>query len=81
MNYYDDLETRSVETRNADLLAKLKHHISHAKTNTTYFAETLKDVDPESITALEHLTSLPVLKKSDLPDLQPKSLPFGGMNA
>lgn len=77
--YYDDLETRSPEERNAYLFALLPQQIANAKLNAPYFSKLLEDVSPVSITDRAALAQLPVTRKSDLIELQKKSPPFGGL--
>ncbi|WP_169566244.1 phenylacetate--CoA ligase family protein [Sneathiella limimaris] len=78
--YYDDLETRSSEQRLKDQIAKLQEQLAHAKTNSAYFGEILKDVDPASVNSLEELAKLPVTRKSDLIAKQKDNPPLGGLN-
>lgn len=78
--FYDALETRDPQQREDALLAALPDQVALAKTRSAYFAELLKDVDPGAVTSRAALAKLPVTRKSDLPFLQPKNLPFGGLN-
>ncbi len=78
--YYDDLETRSPEVREAQLMAALSAQVAHAKANSAWYAEAFKDVDPAAITSREALATLPVTRKHDLIELQKKSPPFAGLN-
>lgn len=78
--YYDALETRAPAAREAALMMALPAQIARAKATSAYFSALLKDVDPAAITSRAALTTLPVTRKSDLLELQPKSLPFGGLN-
>ncbi|MCR9074047.1 MAG: AMP-binding protein [Alphaproteobacteria bacterium] len=80
-DHYDALETRSADERAASLAECLPAHVTHAKTNTDYFARTLAEIDADAIKTREALAALPVLRKSDLVDLQRKNPPFGGLNA
>ena len=56
-NHYDDLETRSVDEREAALASRLPDHIGHAKRNSGYFGDILKDVDAKSITNRDALAA------------------------
>ncbi|WP_341992666.1 phenylacetate--CoA ligase family protein [Azorhizobium sp. AG788] len=78
--YYDALETRAPAAREAALMMALPAQIARAKATSAYFGALLKDVDPAAITSRAALATLPVTRKSDLLELQPKSLPFGGLN-
>jgi phenylacetate-CoA ligase len=81
MDYYDALETRSPEEREAALFAALPQHIAHAKRNAPGLARILADVDPAKVTTRAALASLPVTRKSDLGELQKKIPPLGGLSA
>jgi phenylacetate-CoA ligase len=78
--YYDDLETRDPEARARDQAAALSAQIAHAKANSAYFGEILKDVDPPAINSRQALAALPVTRKSDLAERQKLSPPLGGLN-
>jgi phenylacetate-CoA ligase len=80
-DFYDDLETRSTEQRDAALFGALPGHVAHAKENTLYFASLLKDIDAKSIVDRTSLAAIPVTRKSDLIALQKQTPPFGGMTA
>jgi len=80
-DFYDDLETRSPEQREQALFEALPGHVAHAKSNTTYFATLLKDIDPAAISNRDALAGIPVTRKSDLISLQKMTPPFGGMTA
>ncbi|WP_454918593.1 phenylacetate--CoA ligase family protein [Xanthobacter sediminis] len=79
--HYDAAETRDPQAREAALLAALSAQVAHAKAKSAYFADLFKDVDAEAVTSRAALARLPVTRKSDLLEIQPKSLPFGGLNA
>ncbi|HEX4985800.1 MAG TPA: AMP-binding protein [Burkholderiales bacterium] len=81
MDYYDDLETRDPEARERALFAALPGQIRHAKANTAYFAQLLRDVDAGDVRDRGALAKLPVTRKSDLIALQKASPPFAGMTA
>ncbi len=79
-NFYDALETREASQRLADQISELQTQIAHAKANSSYFGELLKDVDPTSVTSLDELAKLPVTRKSDLVGQQKAEPPLGGLN-
>ncbi|TNE37096.1 MAG: phenylacetate--CoA ligase family protein [Alphaproteobacteria bacterium] len=79
--YYDSLETRDLATREAGQFAALKEQIAHAKANSAYFAESLKEVAAESVGDYAALSRLPLTRKSDLMAKQKAMPPFGGLNA
>ena len=79
--HFDALETRSAAERELALATQLPRQIAHAKVNAPWFAHALRDVDAESVTSRSALARLPVVRKSDLIELQKKSRPFGGLAA
>jgi len=76
--FYDDLETRSVEAREAQLLTALPLQVAHAKLKSAAFAELLKDVDPQQVSSRAALAALPVTRKHQLLELQVNSRRSGG---
>lgn len=79
--YFDKLEIRSPEEREADLMARLSGQIAMAKNEASGWAKHLADIDPEEITSREALAQLPVLRKSDLMTAQDAEPPLGGFAA
>lgn len=78
--FYDELETRNPDAREATLMAALPKQIALAK-STAGYAGLLADVDPSAVTSRAALAALPVTRKSELIELQAKNPPFGGLNA
>ena len=81
MNYYDARETRDPSERERDLLARLPAQIAHAQAKTAALAKLLADVDPATVSSREALAALPVIRKSELLELQKTARPFGGFAA
>ena len=82
--YYDDLELRSPEAREAALMAALPAQIAHAQQSSSAFAQILQGVDAASIRNREALAQLPVTRKYELLERQKAqraTSPFGGFNA
>jgi len=77
-NYFDNLETRSVEQRESELLARLPELISLAK-SAPGWQHILKDVAAEDVISRAALALLPITRKSDLHTLQSERNPFGGL--
>ncbi|WP_372604088.1 phenylacetate--CoA ligase family protein [Actibacterium sp.] len=75
--HFDQLETRSPDERAAGLAKALPQQIARAK-SAPGLAALLGDVDPDSITSVEALAALPVIRKSELSKAQAASAPFGG---
>ena len=74
MTYFDALETRSMDQREADHLAALTAQIAQVAANPG--ACRITDFTPKS---LADLAKLPVLRKSDLTTWQKENPPFGGI--
>jgi phenylacetate-CoA ligase len=79
--HFDALETRDPSEREREQLAALRRQIAHAKARSPAFARSLRAVDPDAVTTREALARLPVIRKSDLADLQKQDRPFGGLAA
>ncbi|MFC3614742.1 phenylacetate--CoA ligase family protein [Lutimaribacter marinistellae] len=78
--FYDELENRSEDQRAADLSRELPKQITRA-VQTSGFGSTLPDVEAETITSVESLAALPVLRKAELGRSQAENPPFGGFTA
>ncbi|MBK6356151.1 MAG: AMP-binding protein [Betaproteobacteria bacterium] len=81
MSYYDPLETRDPDDREADLMDKLARQVAHAKETTHYYFQSLAGINPFECASREALAKLPLTRKRDLIELQKKTPPFGGLNA
>ncbi len=79
--FYDDLEIRPPEQREAALMQALRSQLAHAKAHAPAFAAILADVDPEEIVDRRTLALLPVTRKSELIERQRAAPPFGGFAA
>ena len=79
--FYDSLETRDPEVREREVFAALPKHLKQAATRSTYLQQQLQEVEIDSIDSREALAKLPVLRKSELSELQKSSPPFGGLTA
>ena len=80
-SYYDRLEIRSPEEREAVLFHALPGLIRHAIDNAPAYRERLAGIDPLAITDRKALAQLPVLRKSELVELQERNPPFAGFLA
>ena len=76
--YYDKLETRPPEAREAELFAALRDHL-RAAMRAPAIARLLEGVDLDAVTDRSALATLPVTRKSELMALQADSPPFGGL--
>jgi phenylacetate-CoA ligase len=83
---YDALESRASTEREAAHMAALPAQVAHAKKSSPAFAALLKDVDPAAVTSREALARLPVVRKSELQEMQQAARAaagdvFGGFSA
>jgi phenylacetate-CoA ligase len=72
--FYDELETRSADQREADQLAALNGQLARIAGNGGTSVS-----DSDKLLDLTGLAALPVLRKSDLANWQSEKPPFGGM--
>jgi len=79
--HFDALETRTVEAREKALAEALPRQIANAKAKTPYYAEALRAVEPAAVASRKALAALAITRKSSVPALQKKSMPFGGLVA
>ncbi|MFM2051793.1 MAG: hypothetical protein RL682_2284 [Pseudomonadota bacterium] len=68
--HYDALETQLSATREAALLAALPGQVAHAKASSAAFAALLKEVNPAEVNSRAALSKLPVVRKTELQELQ-----------
>jgi len=68
--FYDALETRPPEEREAAHMAALARQVAHAQQHASAFAHILQGVDASRITSREALAALPVTRKSELHERQ-----------
>ena len=78
--FYDYLEVRDPQRREADLMAALSAQIAHAKAKSSHYAAAFADLDPAEINSRSALAAMPTTRKSDLAALQKKNPPLGGIN-
>lgn len=79
--YFDDLEIRSSDQRQADILGELPGIVSAARESAKGLAAHLDGYDLTNLTSLTDLANLPLLRKSDLVGGQKGNPPFGGYAA
>ena len=77
--FYDDLETREPEAREGALMARLPGLVALAQRDAPGWARRLAGVDARSVASRKALAALPVLRKSELKELQQAEPPFGGL--
>ena len=76
--YYDKLETRSPQEREAAQMALLPGQVAHAQAHSAAFAELLRGVVPAQVHDRAALAQLPVTRKADLHELQKAQRAAGG---
>jgi phenylacetate-CoA ligase len=81
IQYFDTLETRDPQERERALFAALPAQLAYAKAHAIAYARLLHDVDPATVTSRASLARLPVIRKSELVELQKAERPFGGFSA
>lgn len=64
--YFDSLETRDPQAREAALLAQLPTQVAHAQARSVAFAEILAGVDAREVSSRAALAGLPVTRKHEL---------------
>ncbi|MDC0092697.1 AMP-binding protein [Alphaproteobacteria bacterium] len=74
-NFFDGLETRNKDERNSDHLNKLNKLIEQALNNKNQSSRLNGKLND-----LKDLSSIPLLRKSELTDIQNKNLPFANLN-
>jgi phenylacetate-CoA ligase len=79
--FYDALETRSPEEREAALMAQLPRVIAAAKAHAPAYRRLLAKVRPEDVADRRALVDLPLTRKSELIEMQRQEPPLGGLNA
>ena len=78
-DHYDSLETRSPALRDSEECAVLPKVVAHAM-QAAGWAKHLAGVDAHAVNSRAALATLPVLRKSDLVELQKDWPPFGELN-
>lgn len=77
--FFDGLDTCPPAEREQSLFGRLPAALGAAMNSPSY-AERLAGFEPSAISTREALARLPVLRKSELPDLQRTRPPFGGLS-
>ena len=76
--YFDDLETRNPEEREATFFTGFPAFLEDIKQRIPGWAKRLSDLDSSEIVSREKLATIPVLRKQELMDAQAADKPFGG---
>jgi phenylacetate-CoA ligase len=78
--FYDDLETRDPAEREAKLFSQLPNFLAKLREGMPGWKAHLGDFDLSCVRDRAALARLPVLRKSDLAQLQSGTPPFGGLS-
>ena len=76
--HFDELETREPQAREQALFSRLPEFLAQATEAAPGLARWLEGHDISGVTGREALARLPVLRKSELMELQQADPPFGG---
>ena len=76
--FFDALELRDGEAREAALMATLPGQVAHAKRSSVALRQILKDVNPASVSSRAALAGLPVTRKHELLERQEAARAAGG---
>ena len=77
--FFDNLETRDPQQREAETFASLPGFIANALEKAPGLRGWLGDCDSSAVTDRAALASLPVLRKPELMEMQAANPPFGGL--
>ena len=77
--HYDGLETRDPAERERSVFGLLPDIISQTVAAAPGWAQHLNGVDPRAVSSRAALAALPILRKSDLMELQSPNDPLGGL--
>ena len=80
-DHFDLLETRDPDAREHAQLAALRIQLGYAKLQVPAYARLFAEVDAAGVTSRAALSRLPVLRKSELVEMQKGARPFGGFAA
>lgn len=80
-DFFDQKECQDSEGREALLVGQLPEFIEFAQTQCDYYAKSLRDFKAADISSRAELARLPLLRKSDLIQLQAQKMPLAGVDA
>ena len=76
--FFDELETRSAELREAQQFEMLREQLRYAQTRVPAYIDSLASINPDTISDRAALSRLPVTRKSEMAAAQAKVPPLGG---
>ncbi len=77
-DFFDLLETRDPQQREAELMARLPAQVAHAQARCAAFAQSLQGISANGVDSRGALARLPVLRKGDLQTRQKAQRESGG---
>jgi phenylacetate-CoA ligase len=80
-DHYDRLEGRDPFARERAQFKTLRTMLAYSKAKAPGLRRQLKGIEPKEIMNRAALTAIPVIRKSDLKELQSPESPFGGLTA
>lgn len=80
-DYFDKLELRSPEEREASLMEALARQVAHAQNHAPAYSLLLADVEAGRVNSREALAALPLTRKDELIERQKADPPLGGLVA
>lgn len=80
-DFFDRLETRPASVRESAFFRDLRHVLSVARARVPSLRARLKGVDIAALQSRQQLGAIPILRESDLADLQREQPPLGGLTA
>src|SRR5262249_20977558 len=78
--YYDELETLDPHEREGRLFSRLPRFLAHLREEMPGWRSRLSGIDVDAVRDRAALARLPVLRKSELTELQVQMPPFGGLS-
>ena len=78
--FFDKLETRSADEREADMAKRLPEALAHAKRAASAYRGAFDDIEVGAIRTRADLARLPVVRKTALMERQSADRPLGGFN-
>jgi phenylacetate-CoA ligase len=78
--FFDGLETRQPAEREVQLFSRLPHLLQRLRDEMPGWRALLSEIEPTEITGRAALAKLPVLRKSELTELQKSNPAFGGLS-
>ncbi|MGB1612655.1 MAG: phenylacetate--CoA ligase family protein [Arenicellales bacterium] len=76
--FFDELETRSADLREAQQFEMLREQLRYAQTRVPAYIDSLASINPDTVSDRAALSRLPVTRKSEMAAAQAEVPPLGG---